>query len=37
MKDKALTEKIIGCAFKVHNILGVGFLEKVVSTQQMSF
>jgi GxxExxY protein len=29
MKDKALTEKIIGCAFKVHNTLGAGFLEKV--------
>ncbi len=29
MKDKDLTEKIIGCAFKVHNILGAGFLEKV--------
>jgi len=28
MKD-ALTEKIIGCAFKVHNTLGTGFLEKV--------
>jgi GxxExxY protein len=27
-KDK-LTEKIIGCAFAVSNILGCGFLEKV--------
>ncbi len=27
-KDK-LTEKIIGCAFKVSNTLGSGFLEKV--------
>jgi GxxExxY protein len=26
---KALTEKIIGCAFKVSNALGCGFLEKV--------
>lgn len=25
----ALTERIIGCAFKVANTLGVGFLEKV--------
>jgi GxxExxY protein len=25
----ALTERIIGCAFKVSNILGCGFLEKV--------
>jgi GxxExxY protein len=24
-----LTEKIIGCAFKVHNVLGCGFAEKV--------
>ena len=29
MEDDALTEKIIGCAFKVHNTLGPGFLEKV--------
>ncbi len=28
-KDKVLTQKIIGCAFKVHRILGKGFLEKV--------
>jgi GxxExxY protein len=25
----ALTEKIIGCAFKVANVLGPGFLEKI--------
>jgi GxxExxY protein len=25
----ALTERIIGCAFKVSNSLGCGFLEKV--------
>jgi GxxExxY protein len=25
----AITEKIIGCAFKVSNTLGVGFVEKV--------
>ena len=24
-----LTEKIIGAAFEVHNVLGYGFLEKV--------
>jgi GxxExxY protein len=29
MIDKELTKKIIGCAFKVHNTLGEGFLEKV--------
>lgn len=27
--DDALTERIIGCAFKVANTLGPGFLEKV--------
>lgn len=29
MKDDELTQKIIGCAYKVHNALGPGFLEKV--------
>lgn len=29
MDDDNLTEKIIGCAYKVHNTLGPGFLEKV--------
>jgi GxxExxY protein len=29
MEDDALTHKIIGAAFKVHNTLGPGFLEKV--------
>ena len=29
MEDDDLTQKIIGCAFKVHNALGAGFLEKV--------
>ncbi len=29
MKDEDLTHKIIGCAYKVHNALGPGFLEKV--------
>lgn len=28
-RDRALTHRIIGCAFKVHNVLGAGFLEKV--------
>ncbi len=27
--DKDITEKIIGCAFAVHQNLGAGFLEKV--------
>ena len=29
MKHKELTAKIIECAYKVHNILGFGFLEAV--------
>jgi GxxExxY protein len=29
MQDEAITETIIGCAFKVHNTLGPGYLEKV--------
>jgi GxxExxY protein len=29
MENAQLTETIIGCAFKVHNVLGQGFLEKV--------
>jgi GxxExxY protein len=29
MANDVLTEKIIGCAFKVHRALGSGFLEKV--------
>lgn len=29
MEEKDITEKNINCAFKVHNILGFGFLEKV--------
>ena len=29
MKDGDLTQQIIGCAYKVHNTLGPGFLEKV--------
>ena len=29
MKHKELSEKIIGCAFRVHNKMGFGFLESV--------
>ena len=29
MKDDDFTKKIIGCAYKVHNALGSGFIEKV--------
>ena len=29
MEDEELTKKVIGCAFKVHNSLGSGFIEKV--------
>lgn len=29
MEHQDLTEKIIGCAYKVHNRLGYGFLESV--------
>ena len=29
MKDNDLTDRIIGCAYKVHNTLGPGFLERV--------
>ena len=29
MLEEQITERIIGCAYKVHNVLGPGFLEKV--------
>jgi len=29
MDGKEITERIIGCAFKVHRVLGSGFFEKV--------
>ena len=29
MKYEELTEKVIGCFYRVYNILGYGFLEKV--------
>jgi GxxExxY protein len=29
MNEDDLTKNIIGCAYKVHNALGPGFLEKV--------
>ena len=29
MEINNLTHNIIGCAYKVHNVLGPGFLEKV--------
>jgi GxxExxY protein len=29
VKDEELTRTIIGCAFRVHNALGEGFVEKV--------
>jgi len=31
MKYKELTEKIIGCAMKVHGTMGNGFQEVIIS------
>jgi len=35
MDKKELTEKIIGCAYAVHSVLGSGFLEKVYENAMM--
>lgn len=35
MINDTLTEKIIACAYKVHNELGAGFLEKVYENAMM--
>jgi GxxExxY protein len=35
MEIDDLTRKVIGCAFKVHNTLGPGFLEKVYENALM--
>ena len=35
MIDDDLTKRIIACAFKVHNTLGSGFLEKVYENAMM--
>lgn len=35
MKSKTLTHQIIGAAYKVHNTLGSGFLEKVYENAMM--
>ena len=32
-KHQDITEKIIGAAYKVHNTLGSGFLEKIRSNK----
>jgi len=29
MQNKVITEKSIGCAYKVYNTMGFGFLESV--------
>lgn len=29
MEDEDLSRTIIGCAYKIHNALGTGFVEKV--------
>ena len=35
MDVNTLTERIIGCAYRVHNTLGAGFLEKVYENALM--
>lgn len=35
LKDKNLTETIIGCAYKIHGVLGSGFAEKVYENALM--
>ncbi len=35
MKHKELTEKIIGCAYRVYNKMGYGFLESVYENCMM--
>ena len=32
LPDKELTQTIIACAYRVHDVLGTGFLEKVYET-----
>jgi len=32
MQHKEMTEKIIGCAYRVYNKMGFGFLESVYET-----
>jgi hypothetical protein len=36
MQNKLITEKIIGCAYKVYNTTGFGFLESVYERRKMS-
>ncbi|MDA3873688.1 MAG: hypothetical protein PF795_06980 [Kiritimatiellae bacterium] len=37
MQDKLLTEKNIGCAYKVYNTMGFGFLESVYAPRSGCF
>lgn len=36
LPDAELTERIIACAYRVHNTLEAGFLEKVTRTRWRS-
>jgi hypothetical protein len=36
MRHKELTEKIIGCAYRVYNRMGYGFLESVYEKSLVS-